>query len=277
MHNILVPFDNSAAARNALRYAAQMARFFAARLYVFHSYHIPAYTGQEFNMVLPDVDLKEENKEALEKVKAEIRKEFGEIDIHKIVVDGLLQDVLEETCEKYHIDLIVSGIGNTHSLIKEYVLGSNTVDVARGSRFPVLVVPESCHFHKIQNVALACDYKDGKGNTIDIQSKYYSLLFGAKLNIVNVLRPDEELSEIKSHSIREMEAKMKNTHHQTIFVNNSNVADGLIEVVNDRNIDMIMIHPRRYNLFSNLFHRSVTRQVVFHSPVPVLCFHDIND
>lgn len=277
MQNILVPYDNSLAARNALRYAAALSRFFTARLYVFHSFHVPAYTGQEFNMVLPELDLKKENKEALEKVKTEIRDEFGDLDIHKIVVDGLLQDVLEDTCEKYHIDLIVSGIGNTHSLIKEFVLGSNTVDVARTSRFPVLVIPESCSYHKIQNVGLACDFKEKKGNTIDIQSKYYALLFGAKLNIINVMKTSEEISMEKSVSIRDLEDKMKNTKHNTIFVNSDNIADGLLEVVEDRKIDLLMIHPRRYNLFSNLFHRSVTKQVVFHSPVPVLCFHDVND
>ena len=273
METILAPTDFSSGSVNAVTYAANLSRLFSAKLILFHAYHTPV-TSLEGGYIPPLIDMKIESEEQMQKLEKEIKNSFPDVEIDVCLKMGLAADVIEEVAKEKNIDLIVMGITGQNNIVKEHLIGSVASKVAVESTIPVLIVPEKVKYTKIKNLAYACDLdKDLEQNSVLIKVKYFSTIFSAELKILNVMKPNEEISEVKALIDSYVEERLKTTNHNSFFIYDEKVDKGLLEYLDHDNVDIIVTCPKKHNFFHNIFVESNTKKLVFNSPIPILTIH----
>lgn len=274
MENILAPIDFSKGSLNSARYAANLARFFSAKLILYHVYHLPL-NNFETGYISPMEDSKSEVKAELEKYTAQLLKDFEGIEIQSHLDMGFASDQILSAAKRYHADLIVMGISGQNKFIKEHIIGSTSAKVAQTSKIPVMIVPEHVNYSKIHKIAYACDLDQSlEENTTLVRVKYFCALFDAELEILNVRKPSQEMSVEEADTDRYVEDKFKTTRHHSFFIYENKVDRGLIEFLDHEKTDLIISSPKSHGFFHNLFIESNTSKLIFHSPVPILTVHE---
>jgi nucleotide-binding universal stress UspA family protein len=273
METILVPVDFSAASNNATQYAAQLSRLFSSKLILLHAYHVPV-TNFEAGYIPPVIDMKEESQAEMLKMTEELRKSFSDIKIEYKLEMGFAAELIEEKAKELDADLIIMGMNRDPGVLKEHVLGSVATKVAKVSQIPVLIVPENHKYNKVHKIAFACDFdKELEENTALIKVKYFASLFNAELEVLNVIKPEEEISVQKAEMDHLIEQKLKTTNHNTFFIYDDKVDHGLIEFITNNKVDLIITCPKNHNFLHKLFVESNTEKLAFHSPIPLLTIH----
>lgn len=274
METILVATDFSDSASNAVDYAVELAKSFNSKLILVNSYNIPystyeAGTAGDIITVLQDASAKN-----LQHVKAKIEQNNkNKFEIECFSDMGFAEDMIIDTAKKVDADLIVIGIVGEGGIIKENLIGSTAIKVARNTDIPVFIIPNGVKYHPIHKISFACDLNKTEESDLIYVSRYFGKLFNAELEIVNVEEPNEEFSEEKSKTYTVIDEKLKTIPHKSVFITEKNPGKALEEYYKDHSTDVIMIYPRKHNLFHNLFSRSISKELAFHSKVPLLCVH----
>jgi nucleotide-binding universal stress UspA family protein len=50
--------------------------------------------------------------------------------------------------------------------------------------------------------------------------------------------------------------------------------DGIHQFAETRGFDLLITIPKKHRLLSGLFQKSHTRELVFHSHIPIMCIHE---
>ncbi|MCB0410728.1 MAG: universal stress protein [Flavobacteriales bacterium] len=275
MTSIVCAYDFSEAAETALNIASRLASFFNAKLIITNIYSVPVHTT-EAGFVSQDIDLiKQETLEKLEKKVKQLASHWPDLINTEILIDsGVVTHKLSHIAKEKNSDLIVMGIDNDKSFIKEHLLGSTSISEARDNNIPVLIVPKKAQNNKITSVLYACDYKqDYISSKSLIQVKYFVKMFNAGLTVLHVLEPDHELSKSEQKNDKYIENQLNTTEHETFFVYNSNASEGIIQFVKDHAVDLIIVEPHKKNFFERFFGTSTTKELAFHLNVPILAIH----
>jgi nucleotide-binding universal stress UspA family protein len=70
--------------------------------------------------------------------------------------------------------------------------------------------------------------------------------------------------------LQEILAPLKPQYH---LITGENADEGIISFVEDNNIDLLITLPKSRGLLEKLAHRSVSKQLILHSDVPVMTMH----
>jgi nucleotide-binding universal stress UspA family protein len=273
MENILAAVDFSTTSKNAAEYAANLARYFNAKLTLFHAYHIPVL-NTEAGYIPPLYDTKKDAEAEIKKWMRELYAQFKGIEIDYVLEMGFAADLIEEVALDRNCDLIVVGLADQGSTIKEHLVGSVATNVAQSSSVPVLIIPEKVKYSRIKKISYACDFdKNLESTGVLMRVKYFCALFDADLQILNVMRPQEEISVEKAETDSYVEEKLYSTKHDTFFIYDDAVDKGVIEFMDHHQTDILITSPKKHNFFHNLFVESKTKKLAFHAHVPVLTVH----
>lgn len=273
MENILIPVDFSKGSVNAAIYGANLCRFFSAKMILFHTYHTPV-TTLEGGYIPPLIDMKVEAEDQINKLAKDIKSSFTGIDIECVLKMGFAGDEINVVAKEKDADLIIMGISGQNNAVKEHLIGSVATTVAQNSSFPVLIIPENAKYTKVKKLGYACDLgKDVEEGTSLLKVKYFCSLFDAELEILNVMKPREEISEEKAMMDNIVEEKLRTTKHNSFFIYDEKVDKGLVEYIEQHKIDIIINVPKKHSFLHDLLVESHTKKLVFHSPVPILALH----
>lgn len=275
METIIVPTDFSPPANNAVDYAVELARFFNARIILLNAYPIPPI-NYEVTFSIDAVSLlKEISEDKLLQQKNEIHKKFGNnVAVEYISEMGSPYEVIEEVSKKMNADLIVLGIVGNAGNLKEYIIGSTAIKVARKLTVPTFIIPENLKYQRIHKISFACDMDKTEQTDLVYMAKFFSKIFDAELEVLNVIEFEAEITKEKSTTFLFVEDKLKSVNHKTLSIaGDKNVSQELEEYFKDHTTDVIMLSPKKHNLFYHLFNRSVTYNLAFHSGMPILAIH----
>jgi nucleotide-binding universal stress UspA family protein len=275
METIIVPTDFSAAANNAAEYALQLANFLKGRVILVNAYHpfLPANYQDGFS---PDI-IESQKSSVLEKLK-NLRKELlskhiRNFDIECVAEMGFSYDVINLIAKRESADLIVMGITGEAGKIKKHMIGSTTLDVARNQEVPVFIIPENVKYERIKKISFACDLEKTEQTNLIYIAKSFCKIFEAELEIVNVDKPKNELSLEKAVTNYFVEQNLQNIKHQTVHIGGNNVKHELEDYFETHQTDLIMLNPKKHNLFYSMFNYSITKELAFHSKLPLLTIH----
>lgn len=268
MKAILIPTDFSESSFNAAVYAAKLSNMIhVSTLIIYHSSTIPSRATE-----LPL--LHEHTRELLESFKGKLAsyiKRGISIDIHSDEFPLLAG--IEMLAKRQSVDLIVMSTTGK-SKVERVILGSNTITIAKECSIPVLLIPKAANFEEIKKLALASDLKDVDVSTPANFLKWFIEPLNAQLVIVNISTSEEpdshtniELSALK----RMFEKEQPEYHHIRV----SNVVNGLMNFAVSENIQLIAVAPKKHGFF-DIFHHSLTRDIAFHTYVPVLIVRNNN-
>jgi len=127
----------------------------------------------------------------------------------------------------------------------------------------------------IKNIGLACDFDNVTNNTPVEEIKMLIQDFNASLHILNTGKQKDFNPDIVFESgllNKLLQPVAPNCH----FITNENIDEGIIDFTEKNNIDLLILLPKQYNLLDKLLHKSITKQMILHSHVPVMALHNSN-
>jgi nucleotide-binding universal stress UspA family protein len=274
MKTILVPTDFSATARNAALYAIDLAsQLRSSRIILYNAYQAPVVTEPTMPvMQMLDVDtLKKISEDSMK----QFRSSFAEtqsvgIQIETVCEYAVLPNAIRDICEKTGADLVVMGITGS-SKFEEVLIGSTAVSVVKHTKVPVIVIPPNAKCHKIEKVMLACDYKKVEETTPVLPIKKLLDATNAKFFVLNISGKQKGADTKQEELISRMFSEYNIEYS---YSNNDDFINGINDFAEANNIDMIITIPKRHGMFDGLFKESHTKQLAFHSHVPLMCIHE---
>ena len=273
---ILVPCDFSDTTESALKYAMALAQYLAADLVLLHVEMIPLVSPEMNITPYPFNDMKQDSLDALKNLadKIMITKSFS----HKIEYlseMGSTPAVVEEQVKKLKVDLVVMGISGQGSSFMKNMIGSASVDVAKHIAVPLIIVPPSAEYKKIQNIVYACNYDENLRNNKSLETvKQLTTTFDAKLIVVHFFPENHEMTVEESAVDYYIEKTLEHSKHRTLVINEKNAAQGLLNFISENSTDLVIIEPKKHSIFHRLFLESTTNEIAFKSPVPVLTIYN---
>jgi nucleotide-binding universal stress UspA family protein len=267
MKTILVATDFSDAARNASKYAIELAKIVKAKVVFFHAYHIPV-TVSETPVIIDYPELEETNLELLKHEKIMLDP-GNDLEIEYLTTAGLAVDEILEIEKKDKPDLIIMGMSGTGKL-SELLLGSVSTTLIGKTTTPVLVIPQNAKFHRAEKIAFACDYNIEPVSGVLDPLKKFASIFNSSIHIINLLKENEKVNTEKSIKGMMIENQLQEIEHSFYFPEDEDFVHGLNDFVDTHNIDILAIIPHKHNFLAKIFTESHTKKMAFHSHVPLL-------
>ncbi len=276
LQNILVPIDFSENALNGLKVACEIGSKFKAKLHLMSAFHIPAPLtdiGGAPQMIESFItDYREEVQDSMSDLETLVPA-LNNVTHEKDVYLANTIDAIYSAIESKSIDPVVMGTRSTHTGI-EHMLGGVSTDVIRHAQCPVLVIPEQVHQFEPKKIALAIDYKSteelGKLGTINEFCKAYD----ASLSIVHVAAPDQIKTKDQMLKKIELTQLFQDTVFSFEIIQDKNVREGLNKYLDDTRQNLLVMMPRRHDLFASIFKRSLTKKVALDMHIPLLTIHE---
>ena len=272
---ILATTDFSPVSNNALRYAIGLAGELSAKLYILHSYRIPSVSDMAYPMsgVLPEgvVDLESVQEEVsveMEKLEQEYLTDSS-LKYEILIKSGFVEKSITETIAEYKIDLLVMGTRGANAL--QEIFGSTTTKVISSSQSPLLVIPKTASFQKIDRIILASDYqKSHKPQTYDVLLNF-AQLFHAKIDVLHIKPESEKMSSSELEAGEGLNRILKKTQPTFHFhTEGDDVNDAIEKYLHKHENSMLAMVPHKHSLIDRLIHGSKTQHMIFHSKRPML-------
>ena len=261
MQTVIVPVDFSDTSLNAARYAVQLLTgHYGVNMILHHVY-------ENDNEATKTQQKLEDLKSTLLKsgiVKIETKAEKG--------ADFIVE--LDKLARHQEADLIIMGITG-RSPIGQTFIGSNTLKMVNEKVCPVLIIPGDARYKDVQNVLLTSDFKDVENATPTVPIKKILKTFRPHLSVLNV---DSEhyvaITEEYQAEKEKLQAMFAEFNPDFYFLGLQDVDEAINQFSKDKNIDMVIIVHKGQNLYSKLFVKSHTKQLVYHTNIPVLAIHE---
>ena len=274
MKLIVVPTDFSPLADNALKYGMDLAAAMGSSLMIVHVYQIPISYSE-----VPLITISmEEIKKASEERLAELKHNIETITSGKLVVyaEGRLGDVGEEikkltkTLQPFAVVMGSRGVTGTG----KFFLGSNSLSVINNTTTPVIVVPPGGRFVPYKKIGLTTDFKDVVDKTPVVPVRALVNFFNAELHVLHVDYKQRNFNPGVPQETLNLDMLLSGMNPTYDFIENKHVNEGINEFAEKNNIDLIITLPQKHSFLESLFEKSLTRELLHHTHIPVMCIRN---
>lgn len=277
MKTIIVPTDFSETAYNAAHYALGLARQLqAARVVLYHAYELIVPIPDlptTVPMVNPD-ELRAASLEGLEKMTRELTPLLpANVTLETRAENHLLPANIDQLCRQEQADILVMGTTGG-SQLEEMLVGSNTVEVVKNTKCPVIIVPADARFTPVRKIVFAADFRHVVDHTPMQVLKKLLDAFKPELHVLNIDHDSKHFTADTPYETLQLEQLLEAYNPQFHFVEHADVAQGIIDFAEQQQADLILIIPRKHGFFEHIFKRSRTTQLAFHSHIPLLAIHE---
>lgn len=273
LKTILVPVDFSPTSENAAQYALQLCKQTGSKIILVHAFEPPLSFPMVEGLIYTEESLRGLMQQKLEGLSVKLARQEPIIKVEHMLVNGNLTQVIRQLTEAMQVMLIVMGITGAGKL-KETFIGSNTLSVADATSAPVLIIPENVNYTAVTDVGLTTDFRDV---TDTIPYKKISELIttlGARLHVLNIDFHQKNWTDDTPFQSGLVETMFEHHHPSYHFIEGLDMAEGLSNYALTHSIEMLIAVPRKHNLLAKLFIGSHTKDLAFHSKVPVMVVHE---
>ncbi|MFT5165739.1 MAG: nucleotide-binding universal stress UspA family protein [Saprospiraceae bacterium] len=268
MQKILFPTDFSAHAKNALKYAMEIAKKLKAKIDPIHIYSVAfsdvAPLPYDYMRSLMDAKQAE-----IDDLFESLLKEYDPTYIgNSRAVYGVFPAVeIVEYAKKENYDYIIMGTrGRTNQI--DQLIGSITSSVVMNAACPVIAIPESTRFEEIYSIALAASFEDKNQDTIErLQVFADQVKAGIHLVHVNTKTDKESIQEVME------DENLDNAFARFTIVHNPSVVKGLDDVIEKYAIDMLALYIPNRRLWERIFHQSISKKMALQTKIPLIVYH----
>ncbi|MFZ1689296.1 MAG: universal stress protein [Flavobacteriales bacterium] len=263
MTRIIIPTDFSANAMHAATYAAQLFGTEDATTYVLvHAQFDPGEGGALAPDQIHEASIAAQD--GLTLVTKQFQQRTGARSVEEQLLHGALAPALSEFLEENRADLVVMGKRNgTGSAL----FGSNTTDVIKNSRVPVLAVPEKAPLQPVKHILLADDNDPIDLKNLDMLRRI-ALQQKADVTVTHIPVSVIEGEEYWNHGL--YGTILKGIRHKFVEGFDEDVVEGLERNANRYGSDMIAVIHRHTSLLGRLFHASTAKALALEADQPVL-------
>jgi nucleotide-binding universal stress UspA family protein len=266
---ILIPTDFSKLSRMAVSYAVKMAKKIDAEIVLLNVIFMNAPPRARIAVKVKAIEdamvdnAKQDSIQLIKELKAENK---GKLKISFEIIRGFpVEDVVESYASHNNIDLIIMGTKGATGLTK-ILMGSNATAVINNSDIPVISVPEFAQFKRLKHIVYATDILNLNKELKMIAP--LAKLFDATIHILHIVSSESKKKISPETIIDKLKIIYpKITFHVTI---NDHILEGIDKYTADIKADLLTMFTHDLSFFEKLFGKSVTRQMAFHTWIPLL-------
>ena len=284
---ILLPVDFSEYSKKICEIGFRFAQKIDAEVVLMHAYDMPDYSIFARNTNIVDFKELEQRRNKVVKSESADFKNFvqgikdkierGELPDRKIITlmeEGVPEDVIIETSQKYNTVLIVMGTRGKN--IEEIeLLGSVTAEVIERTKIPVLAIPENVdteRFEKLENILYATTLNNAMLSSVDVIMNLFKD-FSFKLFFTHFEQKEDAWNEIKLVGLKDYLERIYTNikvEYALLKMQNDNLLSAFDKFVLNNKIDLIVLNTHRRSIFMRLFNPSMARKMLFHTDTPIL-------
>jgi nucleotide-binding universal stress UspA family protein len=272
MNTVLIATDFSNASRNATLYGVQLAKEINAKAILFNAYEIPTpaaglIVGISREAVRVQID---------QKLKDEAgRFKYLNMPSMETICDEGDADAIINVANDKRVDFIVVGMKGAGKNFRR-IFGSTATSLAKKTTLPVIIVPECVKFRTLDNIVFANDSIIDSEKDVPEDLKKITRLFKSKLNVVKVIKHKQR----ESFQIAANAENSNNVVHafDTSFEYpvNSGLRHALNDFIKEHHGDMLVMIPHKHELMDGFFRKSETKNMIFHTHIPLLILPEIS-
>jgi nucleotide-binding universal stress UspA family protein len=253
-----------------------LATALGSSIMIVHVYQIPI-SYSEVPLVTISLD---EIRKASEDKLAELKHNIETITDGKLIVytESRLGDVADEvnklakTLQPFAIVMGSRGVTGAG----RFFLGSNSLAIINKLNTPVIIIPPGLQFKSFKKIGLATDFREVVDRTPVIPIRALVNFFNAELHVLNV---DYERKHFKPETPQEslnLDMLLSGMNPVYDFIESKDIDDGINSFAERNNLDLIITLPQKHSFLESLFEKSVTRELIHHTHIPLMCIHKEN-
>src|SRR5690606_5096097 len=274
MKNILLPTDFSDNSWNAIVYALKLydgeeCKFHLFNVYTPAIYHVEYVLSYPAQYGLVDA-VRETALQGLNEIVDRISKEFTNPNhtFETVAWFDTLVFGVKELVDERHIDLIVMGTKGATGA-KEVLFGSNTVQVLKRVKCPILAIPSGFEYESPHEILFPTDLEVNFQKTaIDLLAEM-AATHHSRINAMHV-STGYGLTEIQEQHKKELENIFKNTAYLFHDVESMEVVDAINTFQMKHKINLLAMVNNKHSFFENIFFKNTVNQIGFHLNIPLL-------
>jgi nucleotide-binding universal stress UspA family protein len=261
MKNILLPTDFSDNSWNAIKYAVQLFKDQKCTFHLFNAY-TPIIYHVEYVLINPAQfglgdAIRDAAKQSLNKLHKRILKQFNNNPNHKfetIARFNTLISGINELIDERHIDLVVMGTKGATGA-QEVLLGSNTVQVFKEIKCPIMAIPSSFEYESPHEILFPTDlevhYETSQFNIL----KEIATSHNSRLNALHV-STGYDLTVAQETNRLQLESMFESTAFLFHDVRSMEIADAINEFQVKHKINLLVMINNKHSFFENLFFKN---------------------
>ncbi|MCU0429695.1 MAG: universal stress protein [Cytophagaceae bacterium] len=275
MNKIIVPTDFGVFSKQAIHYAATLAKGYGAELLLFHAYHledknifdtdcingehIPGYTKWEGGI-------------QLDELKEMLAQRFPELKVRSVLKNGFVYEELLALVKSEQADFIVMHTNGAKGL-ERLIGGSTTSDVIAALECPVLVVPPGYMYQKPNEIIYASDLIQTHTEQLDFVTQL-ARFFDAHLSVLHILEEQSIPMPVRQLQVFDGLEPVK-TFSNTSFhlLDSTSVVHGIRDFANFRKADLLVMVSHKRNFIQKIFQPSKTCEMSMLTNIPLLAMH----
>lgn len=212
--------------------------------------------------------IKKENAEELENLKQKLLPEINSNThiICRVETLGLIQAV-NQICEEQCFDIVIMGIKGRTGLEKA-LIGSNATKAIESIHQPLLIIPQHAAIDMPERIVMATDLKT-INEKIFIQLDKIFKSFEAKILALNIMNKNQDINIVKKEAapLQQQLIKYSTEFH---FILSDDIETGINLFAIDHHASLIVSLHKTKSFFDSLFHKSITKNLAWHSKIPLL-------
>ena len=276
MKKILVPTDFSSCADKALQIAYAIAEKSNAEIILLHVCNL--VTEKAENHYPTQVYTKPITQTAATKLEV-LKKHMaqkGKVTTTVHLLDGDILESILDAEKKHGAGLIVMGTQGASGL-KKWFMGSKTAAAISKTRTPVMAIPAAYNNTTFHNILLAVNQSDCN---LDSLQPVFDLarLYNATIRMVIYSGTEEAATYVTDRrTITGMQAKLQEKYGQqnieTSHLTGKDFEGALQNYIDENSIDLLVMITKKRTGMENLFSKSLTRQMAYHTTIPLMAIH----
>ena len=267
--SVLVLANLSGSAAQATRWAAALGAPLRARLELLHFCQGPEPVPERRTVTTPDAYYgPDETAQALEALGHQLPTPTG-----VTITREPLAEAVATAVHQHHPLLLALGLSEEHTLL-DHLLRNRALPALRATHRPLLLVPEDAPEPRLpRRVVIAVDAEPFELNAAAKALAPLMAAWHASYTVVHVTAAPEPLTLSSRMALADVRASRLLPPATSLVLQESHhpiPATGIVEALYGPRIDLLVLIARPRSFLGRLFHRSVTAQVLRHTPVPVL-------
>ena len=268
MNQIFIATDFSKTAQHATDYALAMAKEYKASVRMIHCYQIPYVTSENPIALIGVNELREVAEKQLNAEIGRLQPQLANVDFKSHLMVGDILDVVHDLAEdEGKPSLVVLGSSGESD---DFFWGSTALRVLRNCKFSVLAVPKEAEWKSVRELCLTSDFVPVKNKNIIEELRYWKSLTGANLHVLHIDKP----GTVKPVPA-EIEAVLGHLNPSFHSVQHESLEEGVQLYLDEHATDWVIVVPKEYGFFENLFHKSKSKIIAKSSTVPTLAVHAV--
>lgn len=276
MKNILIPYNFSEAAINALNYTKQLFKGVEVKIYL-----LDVYISQPSELLSDEENEKwfnemdNEIEDELKYLIEVLRRENTSFNYEYIVESNSLTKAVTKTIEEKNIDVVIAGTKGAKSLAETFI-GTNTMKMINVvNECPILVVPMNYKYKPLHQIVFSTNYKRLFTNKelqflLNLTTIKKCVLEVVCLSEENFLSENQQRNKVK---LRELLQGINVTYKKIDWEGSETLT--VEKHIEETESELLVLINHKYNFFNRLLEENVIKKSAFNSKIPILILPEI--